>query len=259
MATTMTGPMTISYPAIPGDLELRIQSGACRLRLTPADQDAWVTGSYVDPSRSIDVTNQTEGNRLTIRVGRSPADFFGLMSGVPELTLAVGKARPFALVIEAGASENHIDLGGLPLTSVQLNHGAGAAEVTFSAPNPVSMRELRFAVGAGKTDAYNLANANFQVLQVDGGAAGYVLDFAGAPLQNAMGRISTALASVELRIPVDRAVEVTSENLFGQPRADPGFVQQGKVWLSPAAVQGKPIELRIHSSTVMGQLQLRSR
>lgn len=259
MATTMTSPITIAYPEVAGELELRIQSGACRLKLTPVDQDAWVTGSYVDPSASINVTNETEGNRVTIRVGRSPADFFGLMSGVPELSLQLGKVRPFALVIEAGASENHINLGGLPLTSVQLNLGAGAAEVTFSTPNPLLMRELKFAVGAGKTEAYNLANANFQLLQVDGGAAGYVLDFAGAALQNATARISTALASVEVRIPPERAVEVTSESLLGQPRADSGFVQRGKEWLSQAAALGKPIELRIHSSTVMGQLQLRSR
>ncbi len=259
MATTMTSPITIPYPDVAGDLELRIQSGACRLKLRPAEHDAWITGSYVDAGGSIAVTNQTEGNRVTIRVGRSPADFFGLISGVPELTLEVSKARPFALVIDAGASENHIDLGGLPIARLQLSHGAGAAEVTFSAPNPVVMSELKFAVGAGKTDGLYLGNANFKTLLVDGGAASYVLDFAGATLENATARISTAMALVELRIPPALAVEVTSENLLGQPRADLGFAQHGHVWLSPAAVQGKPIQLRIHSSMVMGQLQLRSR
>ncbi|HEX9095201.1 MAG TPA: hypothetical protein VF990_03765, partial [Candidatus Dormibacteraeota bacterium] len=116
MATTLTSPITIPYPGVPGDLELRIQAGACRLKLIPADHDAWVTGSYVDPSGGITVSSQTEGNRVTVRVGRSPADFFELINGVPELTLEVGKARPFALVIEAGASENHVELGGLPIT-----------------------------------------------------------------------------------------------------------------------------------------------
>jgi hypothetical protein len=258
MATTMTSPITIPYPEVRGDLELRIQSGACRLTLRPAEQDAWITESYVDPSRSITVTNQTEGNRVTIRVGRSPADFFGLLNGVPELTLEVGKARPFALVIEAGASENHIELGGLPITRLQLSHGAGAAEIRFSAPNPVVMNELKLAVGAGKTDALDLGNAHFKTLLVDGGAAGYVLDFAGTTLANATARISTAMASVELRVPAALAVEVTSENMVGHPHADLGFAQRANVWLSPAAVQGKPIQLRVHSSTVMGQLQLRS-
>jgi hypothetical protein len=81
MATTLTTPMTIPYPSGSGDLELRIQSGACRLKIAPATQDAWIVGSYADASDSIAVTSQTDGNQVTIRVGRSPAEFFGLMRG----------------------------------------------------------------------------------------------------------------------------------------------------------------------------------
>ena len=66
MATTMTAPITIPYPAVPGDLDLRIQAGACRLKLIPADQDVWVTGRYVDPSGSSTVTSRLEGNALTV-------------------------------------------------------------------------------------------------------------------------------------------------------------------------------------------------
>lgn len=258
MATTISTPITIPYPDVAGDLALRIQAGACRLRVVPSDKDAWITGSYGDLGGSINVTSQTEANRLTIRVGRSPSDFFGWMNGVPELTLEIGKTRPFALTIEAGASENHIDLGGLPITRLAVSHGAGLSEVTFSAPNPVVMSELKLAVGAGKTEAFKLGNANFQTLAVEGGAASYVIDFQGTAVQNASARIATAMASVEVRIPPELAVEVTSTSLMGQPRADSGFVQRGNAWLSPAAAQGKPIQLRLHSSMVMGQLLLRS-
>jgi hypothetical protein len=258
MATTLTAPITIPYPGVPGDLELRIQAGACRLKVKPADHDAWIAGSYIDPSGSIKVTSRTEGNRVTIHVGRSPADFFELLNGVPELTLEVGKVRPFALVIEAGASENHIDLGGLPITRLNLRHGAGAFDVTFSAPNPVVMSELKFGVGAGRTEAHQLGNANFRSLLVEGGAANYILDFSGAGPQNATARISTAMASVEVRIPEGLAAEVTSENVLGQTRTDPGFTWNGGAWLSRAASEGKPIQLRIRSAMVMGQLHLKS-
>lgn len=258
MATTMTSPITIPYPDVPGDLELRIQSGACRLRLNPAAHDAWITGSYLDSSGTIAVNSLTDGNRVTIRAGRSPADFFGLMSGVPELRLDVARTRPFALVIEAGASENHIDLGGLPITRLRLSHGAGSAEVNFSAPNPVVMTELKLGVGAGKTEARNLGNANFQTLLVEGGAASCILDFGGGPLNNASAQISTAMAAVDVRIPIELAAEISSENLLGQPRADAGYVLRGSTWLNPAAAEGKPIQLRIRSAMVMGQLQLRS-
>ena len=161
-------------------------------------------------------------------------------------------------MIEAGASENHIDLGGLPITRLRLSHGAGSADVNFSAPNPAVLSELRLAVDAGKTDAHNLGNANFQTLLVEGGAASCLLDFSGNARQDASARISTAMASVEVRIPRDLAVEVTSSNVLGQPRADAGFSQRGATWLSPAAAAGSPIQLRIHSSMVMGKLLLSS-
>jgi hypothetical protein len=258
MASTLTRPLTIPYPAVAGDLELRVQAGACRLRVTPGGSDAFVTGSYSDPSGSINVTSQTDGNRVTIRVGHSPADFFGLLSGIPELGLEIGKAHPFSLTIEAGASENHIDLGGLPITRLNLSHGAGAFDVAFSAPNPVVMSELKFGVGAGRTEAHQLGNANFASLLVEGGAASYLLDFDGAALANASARISTAMASVEVWIPPELAVQITSENVLGQTRADRGYTWNGGAWLSRAAAEGKPIQLRIHSAMVMGQLQLKS-
>ena len=64
------------------------------------------------------------------------------------------------------------------------------------------------------------------------------------------------MAGVELRIPAGLSAEVTSENLLGQPVADQGFSRRGGVWLNRAATEGKPIQLRIRSTMVMGQLRL---
>lgn len=256
MATTMTTPISIPYPLVEGDLDLRIQAGACRLRVTPVDGEAWITGTYQDPSGSILVTTAVEGNRATIHVGRSAADFFGFLSGVPELALQIGKQRPFALAIAAGASENHLELGGLPIKELEINHGAGSVDVTFSTPLPIPTRRMKFGVGAGKTDAYKLGNVNFQELAVEGGAASCLVDFSGSGVQNGSVRLSTAMAGVEARIPSGLAAEVTSENLLGQPQADSGFTHRGGVWLSRAAAEGKPVQLRIRSTMVMGQLRL---
>jgi len=258
MTTILTSPVSIPYPAVAGDLELRIQGGACRLRVTPADQDAFVTGTYIDPSDSISVASQTDGNRVTVRVGRSGANFFEWLNGIPELSLEIGRARPFALTIETGASETHIDLGALPITRLNVSHGAGAFDIAFSSPNPLVMSELKLSVGAGRTNARQLGNANFQSLVVEGGAASYTLDFSGTALQDASAKISTAMASVQARIPAGLAVQVMGENTLGETRADPGFTWNGAAWLSRAASEGKPIQLRIHSAMVMGQLQLRS-
>lgn len=256
MATTMTTPITIPYPSIEGDLDLRIEAGACRLWLSPAEGEAWITGTYNDPSGSITVTTAVEGSRASIRVGRSPADFFGFLSGVPELTLQIGPRRPFTLTIAAGASESHFELGGLPIKRLEINHGAGAVEVMFSAPLPVPTALMKFGVGAGKTKVYKLGNVNFSELSVDGGAASCMLDFSGSILTAGAVRLSTAMAAVEVRIPAGLAAEVTSDTLLGQPHADTGFSRRGGGWLSRAAADGKPIQLRIRSTMVMGQLHL---
>jgi hypothetical protein len=260
MATTLLSPIKIAYPPGTGDLEVRIQAGACRLHISPAGEQAtdWITGRYQDPSRSIAVDATVDGNRASISVGRSPADIFGLISGVPELWLEIGAARPFALTVAAGASENQLDLGGLPLRRLEVNHGAGSMDVTFSTPVQGRTSSMKFAVGAGKTVVTRLGNVNFEELAVEGGAASCVLDFSGTGLTSGRVRVSTAMASIEARIPAALSTEITSEHLLGHPQADAGFTRQGNTWLNPAAAKGTPIQLRIRSALVMGQLRLQS-
>lgn len=175
---------------------------------------------------------------------------------MPELTLQIGMRRPFGLTIAAGASENRLELGGLPLTSLEIKHGAGSVDVSFSAPITVPTKTMRFGVGAGKTDVHHLGNVNFEELSVDGGAASCMLDFSGSAVVAGTARLSTAMAGVEVRIPAGLAADITSENWLGQPVADEGFSRRGGVWLTRAAVEGKPIKLRIRSTMVMGQLRL---
>ena len=255
--TTMTAtPITIPYPNVEGELELRLEAGACRLHVMPGEDHAWITGTYEDPSGTISVESSLDGNRALLRLGRSPADILRLMSGIPELTVVLGKQRPFRLGIVAGASENDLELGGLPISRLEINQGAGSVEATFSKPSTVPLRLMKFGVGAGKTCLYGLANANFEEIAVEGGAASCVLDFSGSALQNGSVRISTAMASVEARVPEGLATEVASESLLGQPHPDAGFIRRGGAWLNHAAALGKPVQLRIRSTMVMGQLRL---
>ncbi len=256
MATTVSTPIKIEYPAADKQpLELRIEAGACRLRLEPGAGDLWVSGSCDDPSGSIIIDTTVDAGRASIKVGRSLVDAFGFLSGVPELRLQLGVQRPFALSIAAGASENHFELGGLPLTRLEANHGAGSMEARWSTPVPGTVGRMKFGAGAGKTELYGLGNVPFEELLVEGGAASYLLDFSGQSLESGFVRVSTAMASVEVRIPSTLPAEVTSEVLLGHPEAI-GFRRRGDVWLTPAAADGSPVKLRIKSSMVMGRLSL---
>jgi len=75
--------------------------------------------------------------------------------------LELGKGRPFALTIETRASEFEMDLGGVPVSSMEVRQGAGKFELDFSAPNPYAMKQLEVSSGAAGIELENLANANF--------------------------------------------------------------------------------------------------
>ena len=115
MATPTTTPIMLPYPGA-SDPQLRIGVGACRLKITPGTGDAWITGTYRDPSgrMPLRVVQEMDGVRLDHL--RDVGDFFGLFSGMPTLEVALGTTRPHRLLIEAAASQNELELGGVPLT-----------------------------------------------------------------------------------------------------------------------------------------------
>jgi hypothetical protein len=163
--------INIAYPAT-ADLHLRIGVGACRFRIVPGAYDAWVRGTYHDPTGALPLKITQDGG--TAQITQEPASGVvgGLLhGGTPTLELGLGTNRPYTLTIEGGASENSYDLGGLPLTRLTLKQGGGKFTVDFSTPNPVAMGMLDLDGGAGAFEMRNLANANAAEMTVDGGAS----------------------------------------------------------------------------------------
>ena len=83
------------------------------------------------------------------------------------------------MIVETGASELEMDLGGVPVSSLLVRQGAGKFELGFSAPNPHQMELLEISSGAAGIELENLANANFSEMRLSGGTAGYELAFGG--------------------------------------------------------------------------------
>lgn len=164
--------INIPYPE-EGEAHLRLNVGACRLKVRPGGGEALVSGTYEDPTGTLPLNIIQDGSTVRITQGRSVVDWFGVFSGVPRFDLALGTARPYILTFEGGASENVLDLGGLPLSRLVIKHGAGKLDIDFSAPNPHEMSLLELGSGAGGMEIRNLANANFAEMRVDGGAASY--------------------------------------------------------------------------------------
>jgi hypothetical protein len=253
MTEMETTEISVAYPEAP-DLQLRITVGACRLTVAPGDGEEWVSGSYQAPSGALPVKVQQEGGNLRITQEYRLAGIGGVLSRVPRLDLKLGKANPYGLSLETGATESTSDLGGLPVTRMVVKQGAGKIYFDFSAPNPQSMSLLDLDAGAVNLEMRNLANANFAEMRVDGGAAAYKFDFGGNLQRDANVRITAGMSSVEVSVPAATAAKIYTETVLAQAQVGDGFMKKEGAWWTPAAVEGKSPLLTVHGNVSLGQL-----
>ena len=255
-------PVEIPYPDA-SDLHIRIAEGACRLKVTPGKGDAWISGAQRDPSGVRPLYVNQEGGAVTLTEQPNASyvgDWFraGHVFAVPTIDLAFGRAKPFRLTVEIGASENQLDLGGVPLSRLALRHGAGKTAVDFSAPNPQPMTLMEIGAGAGSTELRNLANAHFAELLIEGGMAAFALDFGGTLQQDAHARITAALSSVTIAVPATTAARIATESSLGHVEGGEGFTVKESAFWTPAALDGRTPLLTISASVTLGSLNLRT-
>ncbi len=182
---------------------------------------------------------------------------FGHLESPATFDLFLGKGRPFALSVETGASEAHIDLGGVPITRVDLKHGADNLEMDFSAPNPQPLDLFRVSSGAGNTEITNLGNANLGEMNVEGGAAGFVLDFGGVLRRDAHVSIQTGMAGVEVSIPRTMAAKIENDSVLGTLNVGEGLTKQKGTYLTQPALTGASPTLFLETSVTLGSLDLK--
>src|SRR5690349_9693876 len=125
IATTTT-PIEIPFPA-GAAAHLRIAATACRLHVEPGTDtgEPWIQGSYTDPSGKIPLRIEQDEDGAELLIGTDVSELVGLLDGPPQLFLRLGRGRPFALTIEAGASEMQLELGGTPISRLTVSEGAG--------------------------------------------------------------------------------------------------------------------------------------
>lgn len=242
----------IPYPDAP-ELSLLLRTGPCRVKLSPSDGPQWISGIYEDPSAVLPL-QVTAGPATTIAQSFDLSAFGGLV--LPRLELAIARTRPFALELQAGASENYFDLGGLPISRLVVKAGAGRFDIDFATPNPTTMSTLDLGAGAGAISARRLANANFTMLHFGGGVASCTLDFSGQLLRDASGRIDAGLGSLEIIVPALTPCRVSTRSFASARRARGGFTQQGDAFATTPALQGAHPLLDLDISLAFGSLDL---
>jgi hypothetical protein len=235
---------------------LKIRVGACRLQISPGDTK-WVSGTYADPGGARAKIEQEGGNaRITQEL--VPSGFGSWFRGtIPRFDLKLGKAKPYLLSLETGASEGSVNFGGLPITRLVLRQGAGRATVDFSAPNPGPMSLFDVHAGAVSLEMKNLANANFGEMRVEGGAASYKFDFGGSLARDGNVQIETGMSSVEIKVPGSISARIAAECAFGRLEIGDGLTKREGLFWTDSALAGKIPVLTIHVNVTMGALQVR--
>lgn len=257
MPTETTTNIALPFPEAV-DRNLRIAVGACKLKVSPGAAEPWVVGTYVDESNSLPPLIQQEGGEARIMQNYQAFNPFGFFSSTPKIDLMLGKAQPYALGVELGASDNALDLGGLPLTRLSIKQGAGKVDVNFSAANPQPMSLLRIEAGATALEMRNLANANFTDMILEGGAAGYKFDFGGTLQRDAHVRLTTGMSGVEISVPATTAARIKAEIVMGGLTIGDGFTKKEGAFWTEAAIKGQTPVLTIEANISLGGLTIRA-
>jgi hypothetical protein len=256
MADETTTNISLPFPEAT-DRNLRIAVGACKLKVSPGANEPWVVGTYVDHSNALPPLIQQEGGEARIMQNYQAFNPFGLFSSTPQIDLMLGTAQPYAVSVELGASDNALDLGGLPLTRLSIKQGAGKVTVNFSAANPQPMSLLRIEAGATGLEMRNLANANFSDMTIDGGAAGYKFDFGGVLTRDAHVRLTTGMSGAEISVPATTAAKIKAEVVMGGTSIGDGFTKKDGAFWTEAAIKGQTPVLTIEANISLGGLTIK--
>jgi hypothetical protein len=229
----------IPYPA-GKDLHFKIVAPKSSLVISPGLGNSWATGRYHDPKEVIQLNiNQSGNGAEIIAVGafayRTPPKL------LPHIDLSFGRLKPFSLSISAGDITNHLDFGGLPLSSLDIQYGGGSQTIDFSYPNPQVMKRMKIEADTGPIQIENLANANAAVMRLDGDSTCYRLNF-GSELKRSLNlRIGMAVSKVEIFVAPGTAIKIKSSNPPISSHTDDFSYIAKTFWNGPARENQEPL------------------
>lgn len=223
-----------------GALEVEVTYGVGRFSLSPGapgtlyrmemryDEERFSPVREYDPANAIlrlGVRGRGGDTRVTLG-DRRRRD-----SQTPSFDLTLPPDIPLALMLELGAVESDIELGGLSVRRLDYRTGASQSRVRFSSPNPFPCESLYLAAGAAEFHASGLANANCRRVRFEGGVGEVTLDFTGAWRQPMSADVNVSIGSLTLQIPRDVGVSIRL-NRFLASFERAGFVKRGNTYYS---------------------------
>ncbi len=174
--------------------------------------------------------------------------------GETSVELGLGQTVPTHLKLELGAVQGRLDLGGIPLRSLDLSTGASDTELRVAVPNPIEMSSARIQVGAAAFLASNLGHLRAAEIRVEAGVGDVRLDMGGLLRDDTRVHVSMGLGNVEIRVPrgvgvrLDRSTFLTAVNA-------PDLVRRGSEYVSPEWDDADRL-LRIRLDAAIGNVSI---
>lgn len=235
-------------------LDVRVDYSAGSLVLHGAEQAVLYQSQMAyDPARSEPV-HVYDAARRELRLGARSREHASTGGASPELKVDLSREVPIDLVLEMGASETDLDLGGMRLHRLRVRSGASDAVLHFDSPNRVAMSSLEVAVGVAKVTARGLGNARARKLSVKVAVGGADLDFGGDWASDVDLDLQMAVGKASLRVPDDVGVAIDAARLLSS-FDDTGFVKRGDTYYSTNWDSARR-KLRVHSRILVGGLEV---
>ncbi len=175
-----------------------------------------------------------------------------------EWDIRLGGSVPVRLTVGMGAGTNILDLGGVRLARLKVDCGAGDTTLTFNTPNPEPLSEIQVNAGAGKIDMRSMGNANFERLNIKGGAGEVVLDLNGDWARPANVEVIAGVGKLQVRVPREIGVRVTpTGSPVGKLVVD-GLITTGGSYVNEAYATAT-IKLEIALTTGVGDVTITTR
>jgi hypothetical protein len=191
-------------------------------------------------------TRGREGSGRRISVSRS--------ADQAEFDLRLGRGIPISLEMNLGAVRSELELGGIPLTRVELANGAAETTLRVSAPNPATMETILLKVGAASFSGSGMGRLGARNIDVEAGLGEVRLELDGLTRPETDVRVSMGLGSLELLVPQGVGIEVQRSGFLTSMNA-PGLERQGSRWVSPDW-ETAPARVRVLLSAALGSVSI---
>lgn len=235
--------------------QVNIQLGAGELTVRGGAENALLTGTVTFNVADWQPTLTQAENAITLS---QPDNQFSLATGnvINRWEVQLANATPMTLNVSSGAGNAQVDVGGLSPLALTVHQGAGDTTVNFSAPNTVTMSNLRLSGGAGNLTMLNLANSRAVTMQLNTGVGDTTLDFSGALQQDTVVVVQAGVGTLRLEVPATTRATVIVNGGLSNVAPTGTWTVNGSLYSTPAT--SGPL-LTINVNLGVGQLELVSK